>query len=106
MNAQQIENRIRAEQRKHPKLDWIKIAAHKIASQIGEEFEQYKKESIKWSWEDIYETAKEKGYKCSKKKAQKILECMIRKHDASLGITWDTIECWLDIECKQIKNKL
>ena len=36
MNAEQIENRIKAEQRKHPDLDWIKIASIKIAKTIKE----------------------------------------------------------------------
>jgi hypothetical protein len=58
------------------------------------EFEQYKKESIKWSVEDFtwYEHDK---YTINEQQAQDALERMINKHDASIGITWDTIEYYI-----------
>lgn len=68
------------------------------------EFEQYKQESVKWSIEDFIERAKTAGYTISKKKAQEALEHMIRKHDAELGISWITIDCYLDIYGKTSKK--
>ncbi len=53
------------------------------------QFEQYKKESIKWGVEDFLGL---EGYKLTKKEAQKALEHMIKKHDASNGITWTDLE--------------
>jgi hypothetical protein len=53
------------------------------------EFEQYKKESIKWSVEDFISL--EDDYEISWEKAQEALEEMIEKHDANDGITWETI---------------
>lgn len=68
---------------------------------LQREFEQYKKESVKWSVEDFTGNP---NYKISKTKAQQALEHMMSKHDATLGITWDTVECYLDMYGKRIKN--
>ena len=70
---------------------------------LKNEFEQYKRESVKWSWEDFYEEAKAIGYKCSKKKAQELLEEMISNHDAELGINWNVIYCYIQDNCKKKK---
>lgn len=56
------------------------------------EFEQYKKESIKWSLEDFISL--EDDYEISVEKAQEALEAMINNHDANDGITWETIETY------------
>jgi len=58
------------------------------------EFEQYKRESIKWSVEDFTEYEHDK-YTINEEQAQEALERMIRKHDACIGITWDTIEYYI-----------
>ena len=74
---------------------------------LQSEFEQFRRESIKWSVEDFtgyykehyHEHFKEKGktkLKLTDQKAQDMLIEMINNHDASLGITWDTIESMLD----------
>ncbi len=55
------------------------------------EFAQYKKESVKWSIEDFLDYEKP-GWTITKEQAQEALEQMIHKHDASIGITWDSIE--------------
>lgn len=68
---------------------------------IKNEFEQYKRESIKWSWEDIYYPAGEQGYKCSKEQAQEILEDMIDNHDAELGINWNVVNCYIQDNCNK-----
>jgi len=58
------------------------------------EFEQYKRESIKWSVEDftLYEHPR---YTINEEQAQEALERMIYKHDASIGINWDVVEYYL-----------
>jgi len=58
------------------------------------EFEQYKRESIKWSVEDFTEYD-DPRYTINKEQAQDALERMIYKHDASIGINWDTVEYYL-----------
>lgn len=57
------------------------------------EFEQYKKESIKWSIQDFldYKCA----YKITEEQAQIALEEMIRNHDASSGINWIDVEFYI-----------
>lgn len=63
---------------------------------LSEEFEQYKRESVKWSIEDIQARAEHRNLTISDDLAQEILEDMIYHHDAELGITWITIDCYLD----------
>jgi Cys-tRNA synthase (O-phospho-L-seryl-tRNA:Cys-tRNA synthase) len=63
-------------------------------NKLLEEFEQYKKESVKWSIEDFTEYDYP-TYTINKEQAQEALERMIHKHDASLGINWDTIEYYI-----------
>jgi len=60
---------------------------------LQEEFEQYKRESIKWSVEDFLG---DDNYFITPEKAQEALEQMIRKHDASWGITWETVKVYLE----------
>lgn len=57
---------------------------------LKKEFEQYKKESIKWSVED-FTTLKVPGYSISNEQAQIALEDMIHKHDCNYGIDWDIV---------------
>ena len=58
------------------------------------EFEQYKRESIKWSVEDFTEYEHDK-YTINKDQAQEALERMIHKHDAIYGISWNEVEYYL-----------
>ncbi len=46
MKSEAIENRIRDEQKKHPDLDWIKIASQKIAIAIEENNMEHSTEDI------------------------------------------------------------
>jgi hypothetical protein len=57
--------------------------------QVLAEFEQYKRESIKWSVEDFMEMEDE--YDITREQAQQALEAMISKHDCNHGITWDDV---------------
>lgn len=62
----------------------------KQLSTLQEEFEQYKKESIKWDVIDF--TGMElDGWEISEEQAQHALEMMIHEHDWEYGITWNTI---------------
>jgi len=60
------------------------------------EFEQYKKESIKWGVED-FTMLEVDGYEISDEQAQKALEAMIHDHDANYGITWADVEFYLGL---------
>lgn len=98
-----------------------------LLSKLKTEIRQLGLESIRWSIDDflqqallaekVYETdpniegnqlliknAHEYLKKYDPDKFQEALEIMIDKHDASIGITWDTIDAYLDDHClKQIK---
>lgn len=62
---------------------------------LQKEFEQYKKESVKWSYRD-FTLLKKKGWKISKAQAQLALEKMIAQHDCTIGITWDTVDFYYE----------
>lgn len=59
------------------------------------EFNQYKKESIKWSVED-FTTLEVEGYLINDQQAQEALEEMIRNHDCNNGITWNDLEYYYE----------
>ena len=52
--------------------------------------------SIIWSTEDVLHQAKEKGVKLTEDEANEILLQMERKHDADIGISWTTIDVYID----------
>ena len=52
--------------------------------------------SIIWSTEDVLHQAKEKGVKLTEDEANEILLQMERKHDADIGISWSTIDDYIE----------
>ena len=72
---------------------------------LRKEFEQWKKESIKWSIDDFYTQIQcrreydEDNY--DETKFQECLEMMIQNHDANVGIDWTDIDYYLDEYCKK-----
>jgi len=52
--------------------------------------------NIIWSTEDVLHQAKEKGVKLTEDEANEILLQMERKHDADIGISWGTIDVYID----------
>ena len=50
-----------------------------------------------WCVEDVLAEAKERGIAINKEQAGEILDMIDRKQDASLGISWDTIDAAIDI---------
>lgn len=68
-----------------------------VVRELQEEFDQYKRESVRWTTADFIGRAEERGTVVpTEEQAQELLERMIQKHDAELGITWVTIDCYLD----------
>lgn len=54
--------------------------------------------SISWSVQDVIDNARDTlKIKLSVKKAREILREVIRKHDASQGVNWDTLTTWTNI---------
>jgi len=48
-----------------------------------------------WCEHDVLAKAKELGIKCSRARARRIIDAIDSKQDCSMGITWDTISCYL-----------
>ena len=76
---------------------WEQIAkgAKSALKKLEEEFEQYKKESIKWSVGDFTQL-EVKGYSITEEQAQTALEEMIDNHDCTIGITWETLDYYVE----------
>ena len=68
---------------------------------LKEEIQQYKRESIRWSISDFKQQANnsENPEYYDLSKFPGALELMIEEHDADVGITWDTIQSYLDDHC-------
>ena len=49
-----------------------------------------------WCREDVRERAEHKGIKITDEQIDELLDRIDHKQDCSLGITWDTIDCFLD----------
>lgn len=67
----------------------------KMYEELKQEFNQYKKESIKWSVEDFTEYNHEE-YTITEEQAQKALECMIRHCDSQFGLSWHDVSYWIE----------
>ena len=52
--------------------------------------------TVKWTSFDVMTKAEERDIKLSEHEAREILQTIERQHDATIGITWDTIEAMLD----------
>lgn len=50
-----------------------------------------------WHQDDIKGRANERGIKLTSNQIKEIAEYIARKHDASQGINWDTIDCFTDM---------
>jgi len=61
---------------------------------------QYKKGEriclIIWSKEDVLTRAKERGIKITIPDAEEIIDEMEHRHDASIGVCWETIDTYLN----------
>ena len=91
--------------------------------QLEKEFEDYKLRSVTWDVEDFLwqallnedvfskdpnietgqitmDNAKEYLKEYDPETFEDTLHNMIYRHDASIGITWDTIDYYLDVYCK------
>jgi hypothetical protein len=51
---------------------------------------------VVWQSEDIIHRGKERGIEVKQKDADEIVERMEMRHDATMGISWDTIDVYLD----------
>lgn len=70
---------------------------------LEEEFEQYKRESIKWSTIDFMDLKKE-GWEITEEQAGLALEDMIDAHDCNNGITWVDVDYWYEQHGSEVEE--
>jgi len=69
----------------------------KLIKWLQENYEEDKPLCVAiWSAEDILERAKELEIEITEEQANIIIETMDRRQSADLGVSWDTIDCYLD----------
>jgi len=49
-----------------------------------------------WCEADVMGRAEEQGMRITHKQAQEILDAIDRKQDCEMGISWDTLDCYID----------
>ena len=49
-----------------------------------------------WGEEDVLERARKRGMTITQEQAREIIDTIDHKQDCELGISWDTIDCYLD----------
>ena len=49
-----------------------------------------------WSEEDVFGRARERGMTITREQAQAVLNNMDNKQDCAMGISWATMDCYLD----------
>jgi len=75
-------------------IDEDDISVEEVEEVDENDLDKYKRESIKWSTDDFMDY--EHGtHSISEEQSTKALQEMIRKHDANIGITWDTIDYYI-----------
>lgn len=58
-----------------------------------------------WCEEDVIGRAKERGKEVTQEQAQNILDAIDRKQDCELGISWDTLDVYIDEELEEASIK-
>jgi hypothetical protein len=61
---------------------------------------------IVWSTYDVLMKANEMGIDLTESEADTILETLEQKHDASIGICWDVIGCYIDEHEQEKEQKV
>lgn len=58
-----------------------------------------------WYIDDVLDLAREWGKKLTKKQAREVISLVDRKQDATIGISWDTLDAWIDVVLAEAKKK-
>lgn len=61
---------------------------------------------IMWTPPDVIDLGRRKGYELTLDRANEILEDMDHHADCSIGMTWDTVEYYVDEYVRQHKGEL
>jgi len=58
-----------------------------------------------WGRDDVIATAKNAGYELTDDEIDEVLYCLIDRHDADVGVSWETIDFWIEEVVKERKDK-
>ena len=85
-------------------IDYVGFSSNDSAKALVDKVERALAEKgetihLVWSYEDVIARAKDVGCKIpSKKRAIEIINEINHRHDCNLGVTWETIDCYLEQE--------
>ncbi len=51
---------------------------------------------IIWSVWDVLEQAKQRRKRLTRKQAEETMDAIGRRHDATIGVTWDTLNAYIN----------
>jgi len=71
-----------------------------IVEQVCEMLQEISDGAVLWSVEDFLSRAEERGVVMSDEQARCALRDMVYHHDASVGISWDTLDWYIDEHTK------
>lgn len=80
---------------KNEKLKSEIIRLTKRLAKLQKKFDDFRERSIAWGVDDFIARAEERGYTISKPVAEKCLKEMIRNHDCNYGISWETLDVYI-----------
>lgn len=72
-------------------VDFIKTLPYDIL-----EYDDKDNIVVSWGIEDVIYSAADLGYTLNKKQAREILNKTLDQHDCNIGISWETINCWIE----------
>jgi len=74
-------------------------------TEVREELKKDGYVCIFWHRDDVLQRAEWDNVTLTDEEVEAVLDLLDNKHDASIGISWDTIDCWIDyVISERIKN--
>ena len=85
------------------KYNWLRFNGYteeknnyrKMYEELKQEFEQYKKESIKWDTDDFI-NYRHPTHKVNQEQAKQCLIDMIQEHSAEFGVNWNDVAYYIE----------
>jgi len=81
------------------------LEASQIKSYLND-IENDKAIAIIWTIDDVFQQAQDSGVSLSIEEAKRVLNYLDRKHDATIGISWDVIDTVINIVISERERRV